>query len=120
MYLPWAYPMEALLYVQNEGRTPVPPRMETGLTTLNQNTNLQAQALLMEYRCVFSFNEYCGSRDIPVFASIYLSPMLCSCGDTDNAGVWRSLRTIWRGKLLDTPLQRAVPECLEKLELPVL
>ena len=57
MYLPWAYLMEVLLYAQNEGRTSVPPRMETGLTTLNQNTNLQAQALLMEYRCVL-FSEH--------------------------------------------------------------
>ena len=29
MYLRWAYPMEVLLYAQNERRTPVPPRMET-------------------------------------------------------------------------------------------
>ena len=93
---------------------------ESVLTTLNQSKNPQAQALLMEYRCVFSFNAYRGSRDIPAFASVYLSPMLCSCGGSDNAGVWRSSPTIWRGKLLDTPLQRAVPECLEKLELPVL
>ena len=59
---------------------------ETVLTTLNQNKNPQAQALLMEYRCVFFFKAYRGSRHIRAFASVYLSPMLCSIDN--RLSVW--------------------------------
>ena len=82
------------------------------------NKKAVASSIWTSQMCFF-FKAYRLSRDIRAFASVYLSPMLCSsdnrllfsrtmlcsCGDTDNAGVWRSSRRIWRAKFRDALLQ---------------